>query len=35
MKHTLWYAEGSRLAYKPVKLVPLSVESIPPKVRTF
>jgi succinate dehydrogenase / fumarate reductase flavoprotein subunit len=35
MKHTLWYREGSRLAYKPVKLKPLSVESVPPKVRTF
>jgi len=35
MKHTLWYSEGNRLAYKPVNLKPLSVESIPPKVRTF
>jgi succinate dehydrogenase / fumarate reductase flavoprotein subunit len=35
MKHTLWYSGGSRLAYKPVKLQPLSVESVPPKVRTF
>lgn len=35
MKHSLWYSEGSRLAYKPVKLKPLSVESVPPKVRTF
>jgi succinate dehydrogenase / fumarate reductase, flavoprotein subunit len=35
MKHTLWYAEGNRLAYKPVKLQPLTVESVPPKVRTF
>jgi succinate dehydrogenase / fumarate reductase flavoprotein subunit len=35
LKHTLWYSEGNRLAYKPVKLKPLSVESIPPKVRTF
>jgi succinate dehydrogenase / fumarate reductase flavoprotein subunit len=35
MKHTLWYSKGSRLAYKPVQLKPLSVESIPPKVRTF
>jgi len=31
----LWYSEGSRLAYKPVKLKPLSVDSVPPKVRTF
>ena len=35
MKHSLWYSKGSRLDYKPVQLKPLSVESIPPKVRTF
>ncbi|MEO7057572.1 MAG: succinate dehydrogenase/fumarate reductase flavoprotein subunit, partial [Caldimonas sp.] len=35
MKHTLWYSEGNRLDYKPVNLKPQSVESIPPKVRTF
>ncbi|MDP3760334.1 MAG: succinate dehydrogenase flavoprotein subunit [Ramlibacter sp.] len=35
MKHTLWYSEGSRLSYKPVQLKPLTVESVPPKVRTF
>ena len=35
MKHTLWYAEGNRLEYKPVKLKPLTVDSVPPKVRTF
>ncbi|MFP5384171.1 MAG: succinate dehydrogenase flavoprotein subunit [Gammaproteobacteria bacterium] len=35
MKHTLWYRDGNRLDYKPVKLKPLSVESIPPKKRTF
>ena len=35
MRHTLWYSEGNRLDYKPVNLKPLSVESIPPKVRTF
>ncbi|MDE2275086.1 MAG: FAD-binding protein, partial [Burkholderiales bacterium] len=35
LKHTLWYSEGDRLDYKPVQLKPLSVESIPPKVRTF
>jgi succinate dehydrogenase / fumarate reductase flavoprotein subunit len=35
LKHSLWYSEGSRLAYKPVKLKPLSVDSVPPKVRTF
>ena len=35
MKHTLWYSEGNRLDYKPVQLKPLSVDSVPPKVRTF
>jgi succinate dehydrogenase / fumarate reductase flavoprotein subunit len=35
LKHTLWYADGNRLEYKPVKLQPLTVESVPPKVRTF
>jgi succinate dehydrogenase / fumarate reductase, flavoprotein subunit len=35
MKHTLWHSEGSRLEYKPVNLKPLTVESVPPKVRTF
>jgi len=35
MKHTLWFSEGNRLDYKPVKMTPLTVESIPPKVRTF
>ena len=35
LKHTLWYAEGNRLEYKPVTMTPLTVESIPPKVRTF
>jgi succinate dehydrogenase / fumarate reductase flavoprotein subunit len=35
MKHTLWYSEGDRLAYKPVRMKPLTVDSVPPKVRTF
>ena len=35
LKHTLWYSEGNRLEYKPVNLQPLSVDSVPPKVRTF
>ena len=34
-KHTLWYSEGSRLAYKPVQMKPLTVESVPLTVRTF
>jgi succinate dehydrogenase / fumarate reductase flavoprotein subunit len=35
MKHSLWYSKGNRLDYKPVQLKPLSVDSVPPKVRTF
>jgi succinate dehydrogenase / fumarate reductase flavoprotein subunit len=36
MKHTLWYsARATGSSYKPVNLKPLSVDSVPPKVRTF
>ena len=35
LKHTLYYSEGRRLAYKPVNMKPLTTESIPPKVRSF
>ena len=35
LKHTLWHSESNSLTYKPVNLQPLTVESIPPKVRTF
>jgi succinate dehydrogenase / fumarate reductase, flavoprotein subunit len=35
IKHTLWYAKDSRLAYKSVNMKPITVESIPPKERTF
>ena len=35
IKHTLWYSEGNRLDYKPVQMQPLTVESFPPKSRTF
>ncbi|MGV8803467.1 MAG: succinate dehydrogenase flavoprotein subunit [Polaromonas sp.] len=34
-KHTLWYSQGNRLAYKPVQMKPLTVESVPLKTRTF
>jgi len=34
-KHTLWYREGNRLSYKPVQMKPLTVDSVPLKVRTF
>jgi succinate dehydrogenase / fumarate reductase flavoprotein subunit len=35
LKHTLWYKEGNRLAYKPVHLKPLTVETFEPKVRAY
>ena len=35
MKHTLWYSQGNRLEYKPVIMKPLTVDSVPPKTRTF
>jgi succinate dehydrogenase / fumarate reductase, flavoprotein subunit len=35
MKHTLWYKENDRLAYKPVHLKPMTVDSFEPKVRTY
>lgn len=35
LKHTLWYKDGGRLAYKPVQLKPISVEAFEPKVRTY
>jgi len=35
LKHTLWYREGDRLAYKPVRLKPLSVETFVPKARVY
>ena len=35
LKHTLYYADGQRLDYKPVRMKPLSVESFAPKERTY
>jgi succinate dehydrogenase / fumarate reductase, flavoprotein subunit len=35
MKHTLWHSASNSLTYKPVNLKPLTVDSVPPKVRTF
>jgi succinate dehydrogenase / fumarate reductase flavoprotein subunit len=35
MKHTLWHSDDNSLTYKPVNLKPLTVDSVPPKVRTF
>ncbi len=35
LKHTLWYADGNRLAYKPVNTKPMTVDTFVPKKRTF
>ncbi|HEX8978609.1 MAG TPA: succinate dehydrogenase flavoprotein subunit [Parasulfuritortus sp.] len=35
MKHTLYFAEGNRLDYKPVRLKPLTVDAFQPKPRTY
>ncbi|MDZ7653393.1 MAG: succinate dehydrogenase flavoprotein subunit [Burkholderiaceae bacterium] len=35
IRHTLWYADANRLAYKPVNMKPLTVETFQPKKRTF
>jgi succinate dehydrogenase / fumarate reductase flavoprotein subunit len=35
LKHTLYFSEGRRLDYKPVRLKPLTVESFAPKARTY
>jgi succinate dehydrogenase / fumarate reductase, flavoprotein subunit len=34
-KHTLWHSSTNSLTYKPVNMTPLTVESVPLKVRTF
>ncbi len=35
LKHTLWDRKSNSLSYKSVNLKPLTVASVPPKVRTF
>jgi len=35
MRHTLWYREGDRLEYRPVKLKPLTVAAFEPKARVY
>ncbi len=35
LRHSLFYLEGVRLAYKPVRLQPLHVEPFPPKERVY
>jgi len=35
IKHSLYYSQGNRLAYKSVTMKPLTVETFAPKARTF
>jgi succinate dehydrogenase / fumarate reductase flavoprotein subunit len=35
LKHTLWHREGNRIEYKPVRLDPLTVETIALKTRSY
>jgi len=35
LRHTLWFSADNRLEYKPVHMKPLSVDTVPPKARTF
>ncbi len=35
MKHSLYFSEGDRMDYKPVRTKPLTVDSFPPKERVY
>jgi len=35
LKHSLYFKEGGRLDYKPVRMQPLTVEPFPPKERVY
>ncbi len=35
LKHSLFFREGQRMDYKPVRMKPLSVETFPPKPRVY
>ena len=35
LTHSLYYREGNRLSYKPVRLKPQTVESFEPKARVY
>lgn len=35
LKHSLFFSKDKHLDYKPVRLKPLTVESFPPKARTY
>ena len=35
LKHSLYFREGGRMDFKPVRMKPLTVESFPPKARVY
>jgi succinate dehydrogenase / fumarate reductase flavoprotein subunit len=35
LKHSLFFREGARIEYKPVRLKPMTVEAFPPKARVY
>jgi len=35
LKHSLYFLEGTRLEYKPVRMKPLTVEAFPPRERVY
>jgi len=35
LKHSLYYRDGGRMDYKPVRMKPLSVDAFPPKPRVY
>ena len=35
LKHSLFFKEGRKLDYKPVRTKPISVDSFPPKARVY
>ncbi len=35
LRHTLYFQEGQQVRYRPVSLIPLSVEPFPPKARSY
>jgi succinate dehydrogenase / fumarate reductase flavoprotein subunit len=35
LKHTLWHRDGNRIEYKPVRLAPLTVETVALKTRSY
>ncbi|HSJ47389.1 MAG TPA: succinate dehydrogenase flavoprotein subunit, partial [Gammaproteobacteria bacterium] len=35
LRHSLYYKEDMRMDYKPVRIKPMTVDSFPPKARTY